>query len=202
MTAIIQAMGHSRDEKTRSHERIVDVAARRIREAGTDTPGVVEIMKTAGLSHGGFYKHFGSRDDLIVEAAERSFADGSQRIDETIQGAADPLTALVNGYLSAEHRDAPGSGCGVAALSGEAARADKRIRHAYTAQVHGYIDRLQALLPPTGSAAEDRQHAAAAVSTLVGALLLARAVDQPALADEILSTARASLLSPAQTADD
>ena len=187
-------MGHSRDEKTRSHERIVEVAAQRIREAGTEAPGVAEIMKAAGLSHGGFYKHFGSRDELVAQAAERSFADGSQRIAEMIEGAEDALAALVQGYLSPEHRDAPGSGCGVAALSGDAARADERVRGAYTAQVSRYIDQLQTLLPSTGSPVEDRGRATVAVSTLVGALLVARAVDEPALADEILSAARTFLL--------
>lgn len=187
-------MGHSREDKTRSHGRIVEVAAHRIREAGPEAPGVAEIMKTAGLTHGGFYKHFASRDELIAEAAKRSFAEGSQRISRLIEGAADPLQALVEGYLSSEHRDTPGSGCGVAALSGDAARADDRIRHAYTAQVSRYVDRLEGLLPSTGSATEDRERATAAVSSLVGALLMARAVDDPALADEILTAARNALL--------
>jgi TetR/AcrR family transcriptional repressor of nem operon len=187
-------MGHSRDDKLRSHQRIVEVAARRIREAGTEAPAVAEIMETAGLTHGGFYKHFGSRDQLIAEAAERSFAEGSARISETIEGAEDPLAAFVEAYLSPEHRDAPGSGCGVAALSGDAARAGDRLRGAYTAQVGDYIERLAALLPSSGSATEDRERATVAVTTLVGALLMSRAVDDPALADEILRAARAALL--------
>jgi TetR/AcrR family transcriptional repressor of nem operon len=194
-------MGHSRDDKTRSHERIVEVAAHRIRESGTEAPGVAEIMKTAGLTHGGFYKHFASRDELIAEAADRSFADGSQRISQLVDGAEDPLEALVEGYLSPEHRDDPGSGCGVAALSGDAARADDRVRHAYTAQVSRYVDRLEGLLPPAGSPDKDRERATVAVSTLIGALLMARAVDDPALADEILTAARNSLLTRTANAD-
>jgi TetR/AcrR family transcriptional repressor of nem operon len=201
MMTIIWPMGHSRDDKTRSHERIVEIAARRIREVGTDAPGVAEIMKTAGLTHGGFYKHFASRDELIAEAADRSFTDGSRRISELVEGAEDPLGSLVEGYLSAEHRDAPGSGCGVAALSGDAARADDRLRQAYTAQVSRYIDRLEGLLPSTGSPDEDRERATVAVSTLVGSLLMARAVDDPALADEILTAARNSLLTRTANAD-
>jgi TetR/AcrR family transcriptional repressor of nem operon len=179
---------------------IVEIAAQRIREAGTGAPGVAEIMKTAGLTHGGFYKHFASRDELIAEAADRSFADGSQRISELTEGAEDPLEALVEGYLSPEHRDAPGSGCGVAALSGDAARADDRVRRAYTAQVGRYVDRLQELLPSTGSPDEDREQATVAVSTLVGALLMARAVDDRALADEILTAARNALFTRTATA--
>ena len=107
----------------------------------------------------------------------------------------------MQGYLSSEHRDAPGSGCGVAALSGDAARADGRVRRAYTAQVRRYVDRLAGLLPSTGSAAEDRESAVVAVSTLIGALLLARGVDDPELADEILTAARNSLLARPATAD-
>src|SRR3954451_3495480 len=104
-------MRHSKEDKAASHERIVEVAAARIREAGTEQPGVAEIMKAAGLTHGGFYKHFGSRDELIAEAVERAMADSGPRIAEVAAGADDLLTAFVDAYLSAEHRDDPGSGC-------------------------------------------------------------------------------------------
>lgn len=77
-------MRQSQEEKSRSHERIVEAAARRIREAGTDGPGVAEIMAAAGMTHGGFYKHFGSRDELVAEAAERACADGSARVAKAI----------------------------------------------------------------------------------------------------------------------
>jgi TetR/AcrR family transcriptional repressor of nem operon len=191
MTAIILSVGHSRVDKTRSHERIVEIAARRIREAGTDGPGVAEIMTAAGLTHGGFYKHFGSREELVAEAAERSFADSEAAVDQITGDAEDPLRAFVDWYLSADHRENPGTGCGIVALGADAPRADQRLRAAYTEQVRRYLDRLQELLGSADGAERDR--AAVALSTLVGALLVARAVDDPALANEILRSAREAL---------
>src|SRR5690348_8249997 len=137
---------HSQEEKARSHERIVDIAAARIREEGTTTPSVAEIMQAAGLTHGGFYKHFDSRDDLIAEAVDRTFAESQAATAAVIDGAEDPLAAFVDWYVSAEHRDNPGSGCSVVALGGEAARADARVRAAYTDQVNRYLAQLEQLL--------------------------------------------------------
>ncbi len=190
---------HSQEEKARSHERIVDIAAARIREAGTTTPSVAEIMQAAGLTHGGFYKHFDSRDDLVAEAVERAFAESRQATAEVIEGAEDPLAAFVDWYVSSEHRDDPASGCSVVALGGEVARADARIRTAYTDQVESYLAQLEELL---GGAHADmpvdpetRRRATVMLSTLVGAVLVARAVDDPALSDEIIGDVRAALTS-------
>jgi TetR/AcrR family transcriptional repressor of nem operon len=186
-------MRHSEEDKRRSHERIVEAAARRIREAGTDGPGVAEIMSAAGMTHGGFYKHFASRD----EAAERACADGSGRLDETIADAASPLAALITGYLSAEHRDDPGTGCAVAALGGDAARPGNAARAAYTEQIRRYIDRLEGLLAADDAPGDARERAIATMSTLVGALIISRAVEDPELADEVLAGARDVLLTAA-----
>src|SRR5215212_4853139 len=90
MFVIIQsAMRHSKKEKAASHDRIVAIAAARIRESGIEHPGVAEIMRAAGLTHGGFYKHFGSRDELIAEAVERALTDTEPRLDEIVAGADD-----------------------------------------------------------------------------------------------------------------
>src|SRR3954452_24936113 len=106
MIAIIHlTMRHSREEKAASHERIVAVAAARIREAGTDQPGVAEIMTAAGLTHGGFYKHFGSREELIDEAVGRAMVDSEPRIAALAAEADDPMAAFIDAYLSEEHRD-------------------------------------------------------------------------------------------------
>src|SRR5262249_25608064 len=110
MIAIIQGMPrHSQEEKARSHERIVEIAAARIREEGTTAPSVAEIMQAAGLTHGGFYKHFESRDDLVAEAVDRTFADSRKATAEVTEDAADPLAAFVDWYVSPEHRDNPGT---------------------------------------------------------------------------------------------
>jgi TetR/AcrR family transcriptional regulator, transcriptional repressor for nem operon len=189
-------MRHSEQEKQRSHRRIVEVAARRIREAGTDGPGVAAIMSAAGMTHGGFYKHFGSRDELIAEAAALACADGAARVAKTIENAADPLAALITTYLSAGHRDDPGTGCAVAALGGDAARPGNAARDAYTEQVRRYVDRLGELLAAAdapGDATARRARAIAIMSSLVGALIISRAVDDPSLADEVLRATRDSL---------
>jgi TetR/AcrR family transcriptional regulator, transcriptional repressor for nem operon len=186
-------MGHSQTEKTRNHDRIVEVAARRIREAGTEAPGVAEIMAAAGLTHGGFYKHFGSRDELIAEAADRTYAESERAVREVIDGADDALAAFADWYLSSEHRDDPGAGCGVVALGNDIARGGDELKSTYTDQVRRYLAHLDELLGTDGRL---RPSAAAtvALSTLVGALLVARAVDDPELSERILGDAREALV--------
>ena len=197
MMRIIHSMRHSQQEKLRSHDRIVEVAARRIREAGTDGPGVAEIMAEAGMTHGGFYKHFDSRDELVAEAAQRACADGSHRLSETIAQAADPLAAMITGYLSTGHRDDPGTGCAVAALGGDVARPDNAARGAYTEQVRRYIEGVTDLLGDEGADGDRRRRAIATVSAMVGALVISRGVEDPALSDEILEASRDALLGAA-----
>jgi TetR/AcrR family transcriptional repressor of nem operon len=188
MIAIIYSMPRrSLQDKARTHEQIVDIAAARIRQDGTEAPGVADIMQAAGLTHGGFYKHFDSRDDLIAEAVERTFAESQEATEAVIAGAEDPLRAFVDWYVSADHRDNPGSGCGVVALGADAARSDPRVRAAYTDQVKRYLAQLEQLLG-------DGAQAAVALSTLVGAVLVSRAVDDPALSDEILADVREALV--------
>src|ERR1700754_1898934 len=114
-------MRATRAEKAASHERIVEEAARQIRERGADQPGVAEIMRAAGMTHGGFYKHFSSRDELISEAAERAMADAESVVTESLDDD-DPLAAFTDWYMSTAHRADPGHGCAVAALGGDAAR--------------------------------------------------------------------------------
>jgi TetR/AcrR family transcriptional regulator, transcriptional repressor for nem operon len=189
----------SQQDKAKSHERIVEMAAARIRQDGTTTPGVAEIMQAAGLTHGGFYKHFDSRDDLIAEAVDRAFAESREATAEVIANAEDPLGAFVDWYVSAEHRDNPASGCGVVSLGAEAPRADARVRSSYTGQVRRYLAQLEQLLGDDADAdapadPETRRRAAVVLSTLVGAVLISRAVDDPALSDEIIADVRDALV--------
>jgi TetR/AcrR family transcriptional repressor of nem operon len=194
MIAIIQfPMGHSRDDKAKHHDRIVEIASARIRESGTAGPGVAEIMRAAGLTHGGFYKHFDSRDDLVAEAVDRTFADGERAIEAVTEHAEDPVGALVDWYASAEHRDNPASGCGLVALGTDIRHGEDRVRTAYREQVERYLAHLERLL---GGDADARARATVALSTLVGAVLIARAVDDQPLSDEILRDVRAALKSP------
>jgi TetR/AcrR family transcriptional regulator, transcriptional repressor for nem operon len=193
MTHVIYTpnMGHSQKDKEKNHAQIVEIAAQKMRESGTEGPGVAEIMAAAGLTHGGFYKHFDSRDDLVAEAVEAAVAQSRKGFTEVVEGADDPLAAFVDWYLSPTHRDDPGAGCAVVALGADAARADDRVRATYTAQVERYVAQMEELLG--GEDADTRRRAIAAVSEMVGAVLIARAVDDEALSAEILAAARESV---------
>jgi TetR/AcrR family transcriptional repressor of nem operon len=187
-------MGHSREEKAKNHQRIVEIAARRIRESGTDGPGVAEIMREAGLTHGGFYKHFDSRDDLVAEAVDAAARQSVEASREVTAEAEDPLAALVDWYLSTAHRDNAGAGCAVVALGADAARGDDRVRAAYRGQVERYLADLEALLgDDDGDAADTRRRAIAVLTSMVGALLISRAVDDEDLSEEILREVRATV---------
>src|SRR5882757_2290293 len=135
---IVFCMGHSKAEKAESHDRIVKVASERFREVGVDGIGVADLMQEAGLTHGGFYRHFGSRDDLVTEAIERALRDGSQGAFDAVAKSKLPkqalLFALVDWYLSIGHRDGRATGCAVTALAGDVARSGERARSAYTRQ--------------------------------------------------------------------
>jgi TetR/AcrR family transcriptional repressor of nem operon len=186
-------MRQSREEKAKTHHRIVDIASARIRERGIEGPGVAEIMQAAGLTHGGFYKHFGSRDDLVAEAADRAFADAERAVREVTDDAPDPLGAFVDWYVSARHRDDAATGCPVAALGPGVRRGDERVRAAYRRQVERYLANLERLL---GGGEDARRRATVALTMLVGSIVLARAVDDDELSEEILRDVRAALKAP------
>jgi TetR/AcrR family transcriptional regulator, transcriptional repressor for nem operon len=180
-------MGSSQADKAASHERIVTAAAARVRRDGVAGISVAELMSEAGLTHGGFYRHFASRDELIAEAVEAALAHGSRRTDAAAElGGILALTAIIDGYLSQLHRDKPESGCAVAALPSDVARGDQRTRDAYTAQVQRYLDLLDALLPEDDRGVR-RDDALLTLAALVGAVSLARAVADGELSDEILA---------------
>jgi TetR/AcrR family transcriptional repressor of nem operon len=184
-------MRGSREDKAASHERIVAIAATRIREAGTEQPGVAEIMKAAGLTHGGFYKHFASRDELIAEAVQRAMVDSGPRIAEVIAGADDLLSAFVDAYLSEEHRDDPGSGCGVAALGTDVSRLGAAPQDAFRAQVERYREQLQPLFD--GDDDQARRRATTTLCAMVGALIVARGLGPTPESDELLRDVRETL---------
>src|SRR4051812_28205731 len=149
-------------------------------------------MQAAGLTHGGFYKHFGSRDDLVAEATERAVANSDRFVHELTDDAPEPLAALVDWYLSAEHRDQSGTGCAVAGLAGDVRRGDERVRAAYGRQVERYLERIESFL---GGGKDARERAVLIVSALVGSIVLSRAVGEP-LSDELLDTVREALRTP------
>lgn len=175
-------VGSSQADKAASHERIVKAASRRIRRDGVDNVGVAELMNQAGLTHGGFYRHFESRDDLVAEAIAEALAQGSQRVQASAKlSGPSALAAIVDRYLSRLHRDKPETGCAVAALPTDVARCGPRARAAYSRQVRAYLELLTDLTPD-----RDPDQAHLILASVVGALLLARAVDDRGLSDEIL----------------
>ena len=184
MIAIIYFVRHSKDEKAASHERIVNAAAARIRESGTDQPGVAEIMRAAGLTHGGFYKHFDSRDELIQEAVQRALTERGPELEALLAAADDPLAAFAEWYVSEAHRDNAGHGCGVVALGLDVSRAGGGAQEAYRVQVERYIALLTSML------GGDERAAAVTLSAMVGAVMIARALGSTERSDEILRQVR------------
>lgn len=186
-------MGASQAAKAASHDRILDIAAARIRRDGIDGLAVAELMKEAGLTHGGFYRHFDSREQLIAEAAQRALRQGSTWTMATAQlGGQGGFTALVDGYLSTWHRDHPESGCGVAGVAADAARAGGPARASYTRQVRECLTMLADLIDNPDRPAGECD-AVLTLSALVGAISIARAVDDPDLSRHILDNAAAAL---------
>jgi TetR/AcrR family transcriptional repressor of nem operon len=181
-------MGHSQTEKKKNHERIVRTASKRLREKGLEGVGIADLMKEVGLTVGGFYKHFESRDDLVVEALRSAFGTWRRQSDAAASGGP-PLTyaKLVDGYLSEAHRDHPGSGCAISALTGEIARSGKRTRALLTEEIRNAFQ-LIADLTPGKDEGPARSGAILTLSALVGAIGLSRAVSDEALSREILKT--------------
>lgn len=181
-------MGHSQAEKAQSRERILAEAARQIRDAGLESVSVGALMKTVGLTHGGFYRHFESREALLVAALERALVEGEAKLDVGDRAANAPsFSGIVRGYLSPRHRDARESGCAVAALACDAARADPAAREVMS----GHVETLIAALARTLDGDEAR--ATLALSAMVGALTLSRVVTDPERSDAILKAAREHL---------
>ena len=172
-----------------NRRRILTAAARLFRERGIDGAGVDAITEAAGLTHGAFYSQFGSKETVVAEAL-RQVLDESRESWVRTAGSGekgDVLTGFIDSYLSRPHRDAPGAGCAVAALGSDIARQPKRVRQVFTQKLEETIDLLAGLLP--GKTASRRHDEAIRLfSTMLGALILARAVDQEALARRILKT--------------
>jgi TetR/AcrR family transcriptional repressor of nem operon len=193
MMSIMQKSSFNRKTPGRkeiTHQRIVEVAARAIRRSGYDGTGVADIMKEAGLTHGGFYAHFPSREMLLAEAADRAGAE-AVALSEQIAASVPPeqaLPAMVRAYLSKEHRDAMETGCPVSALGSEMPRQAPVVRRAATRRIKEMIDVVARQLPDWGQPGAHEQ-ALGAVATMVGALMLSRAVDDPKLSDGFLEAA-------------
>lgn len=188
----------SKTQAAENREGIVDAAARLYREKGLDGVGVAEITRDAGLTHGGLYRHFESKDALAREACLRAFEWTITPLDGLESSEADgtparSLRALVHGYLSATHRDNPGEGCPAAALAADAARAGPEMSEVFAQGVERNIQRFMSVLQ--GDDVTRRAQTIVTLSSMVGALVLARATaaGNPVLSEEILATLREQL---------
>lgn len=174
----------SREQMAENRLRILDAASRLFCEKGFDAVTVAEVMKAAGLTHGGFYGHFESKDDLVAQALTRAIeTKASTKLD---------LKAYVASYLSPNHRDNPGGGCPTAGLAAETRHQSAAAQSAMTEGIRGQLRKLGASMP-RGSDSERRRCAIASLSAMIGAVILSRAIDDRELSDEILDETHASI---------
>lgn len=181
--------------KDATHERIVSVAARAIRRSGYDGTGVADIMKEAGLTHGAFYAHFASREAMLAEAASRACAESAAAAADVVakEPAGTALAAMLGAYLSNAHVENVELGCPLAALGSETSRQAPEVRRVATRHIKEMIDLVARQLPDWGQPSA-HERALVTLSTMVGALLLARAVDDPGLSDSLRDAALKHLL--------
>jgi TetR/AcrR family transcriptional repressor of nem operon len=190
----------TREQAQRNREHVIEVASRLFRERGFDGIGVDDLMKEAGLTRGGFYGQFKSKEDLKVEASRRAFSTNKDKLSKVLAEPAEgTLAALAKFYLSDGHIDRRGDGCTLAALSGDAPRYSPELRAAFKDGIEDYLALIGSTLPDT-SPEKRRGKSVAALATMVGALVLARAVGHDDLSHEILSTAADHLAARSQDA--
>jgi TetR/AcrR family transcriptional repressor of nem operon len=189
-------MRYEKGHKEITRRRIVETAAARFRKDGIDGVGLADLMAEAGLTHGGFYSHFSSKEDLVRAAMEEVSCGARERFAQRI--AEGGLETYIRSYLRTAHRDHPERGCVVATLASELARHPKATREAFTQNLAALTSSISSHLPNRFSQAQKRKTAVGIFATLVGAMQMARAVNDPLLSDEILEAGIASALALAE----
>ncbi len=184
----------TREKAAENRQNVIETSGRLFREKGYDGVGVATLMQSAGLTHGGFYKQFRSKDDLIAQATRVALDQTRDRLAELKgEDGRAPFETLARYYLSEAHRDATGQGCALAALGSDAARHGPEVRAVMQEGVQEYLALLEAALVAEGCAAA-RESAVATLATMVGALVLSRAVADAGLSGEILDAATREVL--------
>ena len=183
-------MRYPAEQKAETRGKILNAAARLFRESGYDGVGVDAIMSEAGLTAGGFYSHFSSKEALFAEAMATAVDPGKalRMAKNMALGAADPLGALIKGYLSRTHRDSVADGCPLPALTTDVARKSEATRESYERQFLRFLNEIEGLFPESSGPARER--ALAIVAQCVGGLMLSRAVKNEKLSDQILKSSR------------
>jgi TetR/AcrR family transcriptional repressor of nem operon len=188
-------MRKSKQEAALTRERIVTVAAAEFRQQGVVATGLLGLMSTAGLTHGGFYRHFESKEQLVTEASEKALADMNEHLVSVVSGkhGQAALKALVSTYLSVEHRDQPSKGCPLAALGSELARADLCTRDVATQGLHQLINLVAGLFEHC-KPAQAHKYAMTIVATIIGAITTSRIVTDNSLSESLLRNAEDSIM--------
>lgn len=182
----------TREQFQQNREKILQAAARLFRERGFEDVGVAEVMQAAGLTHGGFYGHFKSKDELIAEATGNGAGGFVERWRQTVEDKGpEAMKAIADVYLSQAHRGGPGAGCMIAALGPEIARQPPEARGGVTAGIKRLVEVLESAAPGE-TQAERRQKALAAYAAWIGAIVLARISEDGAFGDEVLEAVRAA----------
>jgi TetR/AcrR family transcriptional repressor of nem operon len=184
-------MRYTDSHKEETHKKLLKIAAGTLREKGPDGLAVADLMKTAGLTHGGFYAHFKSKDALLTETLGEIFARVGRRWDRIMDDLPprEALDAYIDFYLSPQHRDHPESGCPVVALNSDLPRQSRAFRKAFDAGVVQMRARIASRVEAAGIAGP-ADFAQAILSAMVGAVALARSVSDKAMSDEILKSTR------------
>jgi TetR/AcrR family transcriptional regulator, transcriptional repressor for nem operon len=188
-------MRYSREHKLETHARIVKRASVRLREKGAHGIGVADLMKDAGLTHGGFYAHFDSREALVIEAFAHAMDRSTERwrkIGETTPPDK-RLAMIVDSYLTPVHRDDPGHGCAIPTLGAEIARESPKTRKAFAAKLEQMIDMMADQIPDISRKAA-RKQAVSAIATMMGTLVMARVAGTGEFSEEILAAGREAVL--------
>jgi TetR/AcrR family transcriptional repressor of nem operon len=189
-------MRYEKGHKESTRRRIVETAAARFRKDGIESVGVADLMAEAGLTHGGFYSHFSSKEDLVRAAMEEASGRSVERFNQRI--AEGGLEAWIRSYLRTAHRDHPERGCATAALAAELARHPKATRKGFTERLEKLTSAIEAHLPDSLGRTQKRKTAIGVFATMTGAMQMARVVDDPVLSDRILEAGIASALTLAQ----
>jgi TetR/AcrR family transcriptional repressor of nem operon len=187
-------MRYSDTHKQETRQKVVKAAAAAVRAKGPDGVGVAEIMAEAGLTHGGFYAHFPNKEALVAAAIEEAFGQSRRRFARMVEGMtpADALTAFVDAYVSADHRNNPQRGCPISTLANDLPRQGPLVRGAFDTGVANLIARIEAWLPD-GDPAGRRSLASSLMAEMAGAVSLARAVSDEAMAAKLLDASRARI---------
>ncbi len=194
-------MRYEKGHKELTRERIVKIASRRFRKDGIDSVGLASLMSEAGLTHGGFYNHFKSKEDLVATALGSALQDSYKKQDrQTSEENFAGLEKFVRAYLHPDHRDHPDKGCAIAATAAEIARHPEATRQVVAERIEILYALIERHLPAGLTPDQKRQTAMAVFSVMVGALQLARIATDPAASEQILQSGIAAALALADAA--